>query len=189
MKIVMLRHGTRQREDDPDCDEHLEKLLPLSSQGQLEVRERALDLKGLEISPDVYLTSCFLHSRQTGEILRDTLSHASVDVVELCTLTPHYQGPRGSRGNWRGVQMLEGITQESNFKRKNLRELDTVAFILHQPRLQQLLATMTSQGETQFSGIKYSEGFCIRAESIEAFLRGQGVVEAHVTSERTSGRV
>jgi hypothetical protein len=85
--------------------------------------------------------------------------------------------------------MLEAITQESNFKRKDLRELDTVAFILHQPRLQQLLATMTSQGESHFGGIKYSEGFCIRAGSIEGFLGGQGVVEARLTSEHVSGQV
>lgn len=182
MRLVMLRHGTREREQDPDVDEHKEKMLPLTSSGELEVRKRALDLKARGIIPNVYLTSCFTHARQTGEILRDTMNNASVDVVELCTLTPHYQGPRRHRGDWRGSRMLEAIAQESLLRSKDLRKLDTVAFILHQPRLAQLLALITSRDESEFSDFRYSEGVCIRTESNEDCFAGHGEVEAHLVS-------
>jgi hypothetical protein len=187
VKVVMLRHATRKREQDAESDEYMEKNLPLDSVGEMEARARAVNLSTMGINPDVYFTSCFAHARQTGEILRDTINtRASADVVELCTLTPHYQGPRKYRGNWRGVHMLETIEQEARFRGKDLRKVYAPVFILHQPRLQQLLAIMTSQDESAFSSTKYSDGVCVRADSLDSLFRGQGEVEAALTGDSIS---
>ena len=134
--------------------------------------------------PTVYFTSCFLHARQTGEILRDALPLAPLaKIVQLCTLTPHYQGPRKWLGNWNGVRMLESIAQEARLTGNDLRELETAAFVLHQPRLQQLLATMTSQEESLFNPISYSEGICLHANSVDSLIQGKGKVEWRLIRE------
>jgi hypothetical protein len=98
-------------------------------------------------------------------------------IIELCTLTPHYQGPRGWRTNWEGVRILEAIDQESRIKGNDLRDVDTVAFVMHQPRLQQLLATMTSQDQSRFRSLTYSEGIRIKANSFDEFFQGKAVAD------------
>lgn len=174
MKIIVLRHATRKR-DSLDRDEYLEKLLPLDPTGREEARQLGEELARRGIKPEVYFTSCFVHAQQTAEILRDTVDRsATAPIVELCTLTPHYQGPKEWRCKWEGVHILKAIIREAELKVSNLRELEVVAFILHKPRLQQLLESMTSQDESRFDGIRYSEGVCLKAESLNGFLQGKG---------------
>jgi phosphohistidine phosphatase SixA len=184
LQIVMLRHATRDRHNDPDYDEYLERTFPLNGSGKSEARKTAQQLLKIGISPTVYLTSCFEHARQTGEILRDTIELApSAEIVELVTLTPYFQGPRKLRGNGRGSDMLVSIAQESRAIGKDLRRFNTIAFILHQPRLQQLIQVMTSQSEHQFYDIRYSEGIYLRSVSFEALFIGQGKIEARLCYE------
>lgn len=174
MKIILLRHATRKRGDREE-EEYLEKRFLLDSTGEEEARKQGQELARRGIKPAVYFTSCFAHAKQTGEILRDTVGgYPLAKVVELCTLTPHYQGPRKWQGNWQGIQILEAIIRESELTGNDLRKLDAVAFILHQPRLTQLLASMTSQGESRFVDLGYSEGVCLNADLLDAFLQGKG---------------
>jgi len=174
MKIIVLRHATRVR-DNSVSGEYLEKHLPLDTSGEREAKKLGIELARRGIKPAVFFTSCFAHAKQTGDILRDTLGgNPPAMVVELCTLTPHYQGPREWRGEaWQGVRIPKAIIREAELTVNDLRDLDVVAFILHQPRLKQLLASMTSREESEF-GFHYSEGVCLTADSLDAFLQGNG---------------
>ena len=184
MKIIVLRHATRQRKDRVS-DEFIEKSFPLDPIGKCEARERGADLAGRGIKPAVYFTSCFAHARETGEILRDTVGgNPAAKVVELCTLTPHYQGPRELRGKWQGIQILQAIDRESKLTGNDLGEITVVGFVLHQPGLQQLVASMTSEEESRFENIAYSEGVCLRADSLDVFLEGKGEVDEFLRCRR-----
>ena len=175
MRIIVLRHGTRKRDHDPAVEEYGEKDLPLDAGGQAATRRLAAQLAARGLRPTVYFTSCFAHSKETGEILRDALG-PQAKIVALCALTPHYQGPREwrCREGWKGVRILETISYEARATGNDLRALDVSAFVMHQPRLLQLLAGMTSESEPRFARIGYSEGVCVEAESFDAFLRGEG---------------
>jgi hypothetical protein len=140
-------------------------------------------LAGQVIRPTVYFTSCFAHAKQTGEILRDTIDEILTDtigeipdaqVVELCTLTPHFQGPRGLRGNWHGVHILKEIIREAELKVDNLRDLEFITLILHKPRVAQLLAAVTSQDISRFEHLAYLQGVCVNAVSLDALFQGKG---------------
>jgi hypothetical protein len=65
--------------------------------------------------------------------------------------------------------------RESELMIKGLGDLEAMAFILHRPRLGQLLAAMTSQAETRFDDIGYSGGVILTVDSLEALLQGKGV--------------
>lgn len=90
MKIIVLRHATRVR-DNSVSGEYLEKHLLLDTTGEREAKKLGTELARRGIQPTVFFTSCFAHAKQTGDILRDTLGgNPPAKVVELCTLTPHY---------------------------------------------------------------------------------------------------
>ena len=176
MTIIVLRHATRKRDDDPATEEYCEKNLPLDTIGQTEARELGAQLAERGLRPAVYFTSCFAHAKETGEILRETVARQpAAKVVQLCALTPHYQGPREWRCSkeWKGVRILATIDNESRATGNDLRTFDVVAFVMHFPRLAQLLGGMTSESESQFT-LSCSEGVCVEAESFDAFLRGEG---------------
>ena len=109
MRILILRHATRKR-GNPSTDEYIEKSLPLDTAGEDQARRQGKELIRRGIKPAAYFTSCFAHAKQTGEILRDTVGgDPPAKVVELCALTPHYQGPRESRGTWQGIGIMQTI--------------------------------------------------------------------------------
>lgn len=180
MRIVMMRHAKRQR--DPSEDSYMDKKLALNSGGEAQTRKLGAALLGRGIRPAAYFTSCFAHARQTGEILRETIRVDPIaPVVELCTLTPHYQGPAGSTGAlWHGVKMLESVIHEAHLAVKNLGSLETIAVITHWPRIGQLLAAMTKQTALEATLIPYAEGAVVGAASIESLLDQQGKIEVPV---------
>lgn len=109
--------------------------------------------------------------------MRDVAGDASIQVAELCTLTPHFQGPQHWRGeNWKGVRLFAEIVRETQAVRKDFGKLSVVAFIMHQPRMREILGSMTGRNETEFE-FKYSEGICLRADSLGAFLIGKSTEE------------
>ena len=177
MKMIVLRHGTRKRDDDPAVEGYDEKNLPLDAGGRAATKQLAAGLVARGLRPAVYFTSCFAHGKETAEILREIMGgDPPARVVTLCALTPHYQGPKAwrCREEWKGVRILETIGHEARATGNDLRALDVVAFVMHQPRLLQLLAGVTSESESRYVKIGYSEGVCVEAESFDAFLRGEG---------------
>jgi phosphohistidine phosphatase SixA len=185
MTIVLVRHGARLRESDPERDEFREIGQPLNSQGELESQCLATRLGG-KYHFSILLTSPFAHSRQTASILKAGGNTSAPPVLELFSLSPHYPGPRHYREwprVWTGLSILETIGKEARYAGHELAGLDTVTLVLHQPRLQQLAAGITSRQETEFSNIGFSEAVCLRGDSFTAFLEGQGE-----EIERISGR-
>jgi phosphohistidine phosphatase SixA len=180
MKIILLRHATRARGDSL-----AEKRLPLTPVGEAESRARAEELLKRGLRPELYYTSCFAHARQTGEILRDAVGgDPPARLEELCTLTPHYQGPRPQIEPWRSRQLLEAIAHEAAAIGAGLDQFDVVAFVLHRPRLQQLAASMASRDESRFDGLEYSEGVCLSAVSLQGFLDGRGTQDGTMLRRR-----
>jgi hypothetical protein len=195
--IILLRHADRIRKAN---EEFIEKLLPLNPDGRKESENRGTELNKLGIKPTAYFTSCFVHAKQTGEILRDTMGGRSpAEVVELLTLAPHYKGPRAwqdrrekerTEAAWLPV-ILEAIDLESQLKGYNLRNLNVVAFVLHVPRLQQLIKGMTAQtarppffdNKSFEKFFEYSEGIHLTAASFDDLLRGRGEVMGYLPRE------
>ncbi len=190
MRIIVLRHAVRER-GDRATEEFIEKHLPLTPAGKQQARELGEEMLRRGLRPAVYFTSCFAHARQSGEILSNTAGgNSPAQVIELCTLTPHYQGPRAWRESgkpWKGADMLAAIDRETKLRQYDLRQLENVAFILHKPRLEQLLAAMTSQDEGKFRDLEYSQGVVVNAESLEAFLQGKGKEEGRLEAHPSTG--
>jgi hypothetical protein len=78
---------------------------------------------------------------------------------------------------WHGNRLLQAIGREAQALGNDLQQYEVVMFVMHQPRLQQLAASVTSQDESRFRGIEYGEGVCLRADSVQAMLDGTGTEE------------
>ena len=178
MQIILLRHATRIGTDGAD------KYLGLDAKGEAEAVERGRELFKREIKPGAYFTSWFAHAKQTADLLRNTLnalqgagsdSSRNAKIVELCTLTPQFPGSASWAGpqKWAGIEILEWIRSEAEQTGNDLRKLEVAVFVMHEPRLRQLLAGMTSEGESGLS-FGFSEGVCLIAESLNGFLAGKG---------------
>lgn len=63
----------------------------------------------------------------------------------LCALTPQFPGSVSwaKTEKWAGVAILEWLISESEKTGYNLSETDTAVFVMHKPRMRQLLAGMT----------------------------------------------
>jgi len=158
MKIILIRHASRERDPNRDKD----KDLPLTPDGEKEARELGEKMASLGLKPTLYLTSRYEHAKQTGELLRDQVGgNPPATVVAIGTLTPHEPYD------------FEGIIRESEQNGHDLSKLELVAFVLHHPRLNQLVARLTSQPISP-GAPKYSEALCLTADSLGEFLKGKG---------------
>jgi hypothetical protein len=104
--------------------------------------------------------------------------------VELCSLTPHFQGPREwlrSGRAWGGIDILVTIDREARLAGSDFRQLDTVALIMHKPRLEQLLSAMTSRDQSQFRAIEYAGGVYLTAATLDVLLQGNGQPEGNIS--------
>jgi Histidine phosphatase superfamily (branch 1) len=178
MRMVVVRHAARERQIGP-ADEYGEKKFPLTPAGEQQAHELGRQLLGRQIIPNLYLTSCFVHSRQTADILRSVITpDLSPDILELCTLTPHFQGPRDKRGEWgTGIDILSAIQEESLATGNDLASVEVIAIVLHKPRLEQLLGGVMAQDQSRHRDLDYAEGVCVTATSLAALLQGKGQQE------------
>ncbi len=137
-------------------------MLPLKTEGEQEALKLGEKLAGVGLKPTVYLTSRYTHAQQTAEILRDKAGGSSpAAVVALDMLTPHQE------------YTFEKIILESEQKGHDLSDLDQVAFVLHHPRLNQLVARLTTQPESRTEP-EFAEAVCLTADSLADFINGQG---------------
>jgi len=164
MKIILIRHASRVR--DPNSND--DKDLQLTSDGVSEARELGDKMVSLGLRPTLFLTSCHAHAKQTGEILRDQVAgDHSAPVVAIRSLTPNEPYD------------FEEIIRESGQNKYDLSKLDLVAFVLHHPRLNQLLERLTSQSVSRGKP-DYSEAVCLTADSLGEFLQGKGYEEFRI---------
>jgi len=191
MKIILLRHAIRRRQGGED------RYLALDSQGESDAVKQGRELFNRKIIPEVYFTSWFAHAKQTADILQKTVSdlheaggdfNLNPKVVELCTLTPQFPGRAVWAGpqNWAGINILEWIRSEAEYTGNDLRKLGVAVFVLHDPRIRQLLEGMTSGKYSQLM-FKYSEGICLSADSLDAFLEGKGEQDGSPLRQTGSG--
>jgi phosphohistidine phosphatase SixA len=177
MKIVLARHAAREQAGGPD------KLLPLTEAGRGESIALGQTLCNRCLQPEVIFCSWYAHALETAEAIAATCSSARLDavnpaptkVVELCTLTPQFPGSAvwALDKTWAGIPILEWITSEAEKTGNDLARLSVAVFVMHQPRMTQLLSSMTG-GRVTRSSFAFAEGICVSAASIDLFLAGLG---------------
>src|SRR5919106_920827 len=147
MKIVLIRHASKESGPDLKEDSHL----PLTPEGKRETCKLGNKLASLGLKPTVYLTSDHVHANQTGALLSAQMGgNSPAAVVPIGALTPHDPSPF----------TFEKIIRESEQTGHDLHVQETVAFVMHHPRLNQLLAALTSQPVSQAMP-KYAEAICL----------------------------
>jgi phosphohistidine phosphatase SixA len=158
MKIILVRHAPRELNSDPTADPHL----PLSPEGRDKARDLGKSLLAKGLRPEAYLTSSYAHAKETGQIMStQTRRRKRVPVISLDSLTPHHEFS------------LDMILSESLEKEVDLGTLEVVVFVLHHPRLNQLVARMTKQPESEETP-EYADGVCVTAASLEDIRNGLG---------------
>jgi phosphohistidine phosphatase SixA len=183
MRIALIRHATREQNGNAD------KTLGLTSCGIAEAEDCGGALFERGFCPTVCFTSWYAHARQTAEIISSTIAQLEANrctpkvapsIVELCTLTPQFPGSASwleaswrEKEKWDNHTILDWIVSETKKTGYDLSETDAAVFVMHQPRMQQLLAEMT--GKTiKISNTGFSEGICLQAPSLHEFVEGRG---------------
>jgi phosphohistidine phosphatase SixA len=178
MRIALIRHATREQNGNAD------KALPLTDSGVAEAAACGSALFERGFFPTVCFTSWYVHARQTAEIISSTIarlessggtSEVAAPVVELCALTPQFPGSASwaKTEKWAGVAILEWLISETEKTGYDLSEMDTAVFVMHEPRMRQLLAGMT-EGTISTRTFSFSEGICLQAHSLHEFVEGRG---------------
>jgi len=150
------------KERDPDSKKDPGQ--PLTSNGIQEARDLGDQFVARGIIPAVYLTSCYLHAFRTGKVLSNRCSSADAPapVIPLRLLTPHQ------------LFSVQGIFLEAKENGHDLSSQDVVAFVLHHPRVNQLLSELTSQPGSK-KELRFGTGVCLTADSLHNFLEGNSV--------------
>lgn len=178
MRIALIRHATRKQSGKADKD------LPLTDSGVAVATSCGSALFQRGIYPTVFFASWYVHARQTAEILSSTIARleasggkpkVAVPVVELCTLTPQFRGSASwaQTEKWAGHAILKWIISETEKTGYDLNETDTAVFVMHEPRISQLIEGMT-KGTILTGNFSFSEGICLQAPSLRHFVKGQG---------------
>jgi phosphohistidine phosphatase SixA len=169
MQFVLLRHATRVHHPDRDTDDIIDMYMSLDGKGFGESLRLGNRLLAEQIQPRIYLTSWWLHARQTAEQLRDKLGGNSVaPVVELCILTPYCELEIN----------LERVINESAKRHRELSNMEVMAIVTHKPRLEQLLAQITHEkSKSFFAALECGQGACLEAASLDDFSKGGGKIQ------------
>jgi phosphohistidine phosphatase SixA len=179
LKVVLVRHGTREQGGGPD------KLLSLTEEGRSECVALGRTLCSRHLQPEVVFCSWYAHARETAEIIAATCGPESssaspaapntIGVVELCTLTPQFPGSASwaLEGTWAGISILEWISSEATKTDHSLVGLNVAVLVMHQPRMTQVLSGMTG-GRVTHSSFTFADGICVSAKSLDRLLAGQG---------------
>jgi phosphohistidine phosphatase SixA len=156
MKCIFIRHA--QYVKDPS--EH-ERAYPLSEHGEHQVRVLSKVLSDTDSIPQLFLTSEWLHARQTAEMLAAPKDRP---VVEATALTPKTAEEKFS---------IASLIAEASAKGYRLETYSTLARVGHEPRLRMLAARLTSRNVHEISR---SGAICIAGENWHSLFDGVGVV-------------
>jgi phosphohistidine phosphatase SixA len=148
MHILLIRHGTREREGGKDA------VLRLNDVGRTEAAKLKDELKLLNFEGDVWLSSKHVHSVQTAKILSDEKT-----VYGLDALTP--RSP---------TETLNQIIDELETMAVNLKGAEKIAIVGHWPRLGQLFTRLTSE---KIGPMECCGAICVEGSWID-LLRGNG---------------
>lgn len=135
---------------------------PLSETGRAEANQLATLLRERALVPTRCFSSAFLHAKQTADFV---ISHAgaatTIEVEVLVSLTP-----KGLRSG------LEAFLAEA--KGTSFRPTEVILVVAHEPRVSQLLGSMTS---TPLSEVSTGQATSVTAQSIADIEAGRGVIE------------
>jgi phosphohistidine phosphatase SixA len=160
MDLILIRHAQRVR--DPlavdDCN------MPLTSTGRRQAKALANKLSAAGFKPTLYLTSRYAHAIETANTIVGSGKEKTqlLPVAPLRTLTPHEE------------YTFDAIVQEAADRGYDLRKFQEVGVVLHHPRLNQLLAKLTSRPESPFEPA-FAQAVCVRARSLQDFVKGKGL--------------
>jgi phosphohistidine phosphatase len=154
MHIILARHAARQR---GGLDDHQQ---PLSETGRAEADRLATLLRDRALVPTRCFSSAFVHAKQTAEsLISQTGAAATIEV--LVSLTP------------KGLQSgLAAFLEEADGT--SFDSTDVILVVAHEPRVSQLLGSMTS---TPLSEVSTGQATAVAAPSIADIEAGRGVIE------------
>lgn len=84
MLVYLIRHGIAVDREAPNCPPDTQR--PLTPKGIKKSEAAARGLRGLDVKPDVVLTSPWLRAFQTAEIFCETLEFPSKKIVRTDSL-------------------------------------------------------------------------------------------------------
>jgi broad specificity phosphatase PhoE len=169
MKILLVRHGTRDREGE------YEQRLPLTDTGRKECDELADELRRLDFEHELCLTSGFKHSIETANMIS-----AGARVVELDALTPplkkFFAGDEKRAKKLKEIagahptKVLNYIIDDARAKNVVLKEKNVIIIVGHEPRLGQLFTRLTSR---RIGPLGNGEAICVEG-SWDELMQGNG---------------
>ena len=125
MRLYLIRHGVAVDRNDPESGKDTER--PLTPKGMKKTHAAALGLVALDIKPDAVLTSPWLRSLQTAEIVCDAIGFPASKIVHS--------------------DSLKGTSNPSDLFRELAKlKADEVLCFGHEPHLHQVIGMVVHAG-------------------------------------------
>jgi len=162
MVVILIRHA--RREDNSTVKDEDQAL---SAVGRQQALALAAVFDKRSLRPEVYFTSKHAHASETAAILAARTA-VGANVTEMETLTPRRSPLPPS---WNGT--FTHMVDETKTAGYDLSKLNVIAFVLHFPRINQLLAVLTATG-TSLNEPGFAEAIYVRADTFDALCAGKG---------------
>ncbi len=150
MLLVIVRHAIAVPHGTKGATEEER---PLTEEGIEKMNKAARGLKGLDIQPDIILTSPLVRARQTAEIVRKALGGKV--LLETCDAL----SPAGNRGD-----VYQALQQRSN--------LASVVIVGHQPSLGEIAGEIAWGSKEHYVELKKGGACCLEIENLQPTPRG-----------------
>ena len=168
MKIILIRHGSKQENQSPDKYQSLSGggIQQVNQLGKKLSNPKNLNIKSIDQKSIVFFTSPYKHSEETAKLLIEQWKLCG-EPISLENLKPD----NISRN-------FDKLFKEALQKKKNLEDLEVVAFVGHYPFLRQLQQYLTKNRISQV--IQRGEAACFRG-TFQDFLDGNGTFDFNIT--------
>jgi len=143
MKIYLIRHSNAVDHGTPGYED--DSTRPLTEKGRDKMKTIASALKGLNIKPDLIVSSPYVRARQTAEILAKVLKYKQ-ELVFSDTLVP--------------MGKADDIIGEINEK----YNVDELALIGHEPCFSTLIGTLTAENPDLAFNLKNGGVCCLSSD-------------------------
>ena len=157
MQIILIRHGLKQKNQVTDTDSDK----PLSNKGRNDVEQLITILEDRNLLPSVFFTSCYQHAIETANILQNRLGG---ELERIPSLTPDPD---------RKINNFRQIIKEAKERRKDLKDLEVVAFVGHNPWLSDLLNYLIPNSVRT---LDRAEAVCVSGTAQDLF-QGRGKID------------
>ena len=145
MKIYLIRHSNAVEPGTPGYED--DSLRPLTEKGRDKMKDIASALKGLDVNPDLIVSSPYVRAQQTAEILAKVLKYKQ-ELTFSDALVP--------MGN------ADNIIGEINEK----YSVDELVLVGHEPCLSVLIGTLTAGNPELAINIKNGGVCCLSSDDL-----------------------